>query len=44
MGRPAQLSASARLHAGKVGAIQVGGATTFVAEGEIDVPERFLTS
>ena len=44
MGRPAQISASARLQAGKVGAIQVGGATTFVAEGEIDVPERFLTS
>lgn len=42
MGRPARLAASARLEGGKVSAVSVGGATAFVAEGVIEVPERLL--
>jgi trans-2,3-dihydro-3-hydroxyanthranilate isomerase len=42
MGRPSRLEAEATLSGGKVVAVSVGGATTFVAEGEINVPERYL--
>jgi predicted PhzF superfamily epimerase YddE/YHI9 len=42
MGRPSRLEAEATLAGGKVVAISVGGATAFVAEGEIDIPEPYL--
>jgi trans-2,3-dihydro-3-hydroxyanthranilate isomerase len=42
MGRPSRLEASAFLEAGAVTAVSVGGASTFVAEGRIDVPEKYL--
>ena len=42
MGRPSRLEAEARLSGGQVVSISVGGSTAFVAEGEIDVPERCL--
>lgn len=42
MGRPSRLEAEAALDNGQVVAVSVGGATAFVAEGEIDVPERYL--
>ncbi|HET7708355.1 MAG TPA: PhzF family phenazine biosynthesis protein [Sphingomicrobium sp.] len=42
LGRPSRLEASATLAEGKVVAVSVGGATTFVAEGEIEVPEPYL--
>jgi len=40
MGRPSCLEAEATLSGGRVVTVSVGGATTFIAEGEIDVPER----
>ena len=42
MGRPSRLEASARLENGQVVAVSVGGASTFVAEGRITVPEHYL--
>lgn len=42
MGRPSTLSAAAQLRGGQVVAVEVGGATAFVAEGKIEVPERYL--
>ena len=42
MGRPSTIEASARLVEGMVTGIEVGGSVTFVAEGQIDVPQRYL--
>ena len=42
MRRPSRLEAEATLSGGQVATVSVGGATAFVAEGEIDVPERYL--
>ena len=42
MDRPSRLEAFATLAEGQVTAVGVGGATAFVAEGEIDVPEAYL--
>jgi len=42
MGRPSRLEASAYLENGTVVAVGVGGASSFVAEGQIEVPEPYL--
>jgi trans-2,3-dihydro-3-hydroxyanthranilate isomerase len=42
MGRPSRLEAEATLGDGRVAAVSVGGATAFVAEGEIAIPDRYL--
>jgi trans-2,3-dihydro-3-hydroxyanthranilate isomerase len=42
MGRPSRLYASAMVNDGQVTAVSVGGATTLIAEGEIDVPDAYL--
>jgi len=42
MGRPSFISASAEVAGGAVSAIEVGGSCAFVAEGKIEVPNRFL--
>jgi len=42
MGRPSLIRASVRVADGKIAEIGVEGATTFVAEGQIEVPDRFL--
>ena len=38
MGRPSQIEAEARKSEGVVTSVSVGGATTYIASGEIDVP------
>jgi trans-2,3-dihydro-3-hydroxyanthranilate isomerase len=42
MGRPSEIQAVARKADGEVVSVGVAGATAFVAEGEIEVPARFL--
>ena len=42
MGRPSLIRASARVEDGKVAEIGVGGATAFVATGQIEVPDELL--
>jgi trans-2,3-dihydro-3-hydroxyanthranilate isomerase len=42
MGRPSLIRASARVENGKVVAIEVGGASAFVADGQIEVPDHLL--
>ena len=42
MGRPSLLFVSAQVTDGEVRSIEVGGACAFVAEGKIDIPEKFL--
>ena len=42
MGRPSEIRATARKADGEVISVSVEGATAFIAEGEIEVPERFL--
>ena len=42
MGRPSLIRASARVADGKVAEIGVGGATAFVATGQIEVPDQLL--
>lgn len=44
MGRPSLLNVSATVEQGEVRSIEVGGGCAFVAEGKIEVPERFLDS
>ncbi len=43
MGRRSEIAASARKAGGKVVSISVGGASAYVASGEIEVPDTFLT-
>jgi len=42
MGRPSLIRASATVADGKIVEIGVGGASAFVAEGKIEIPDRFL--
>jgi trans-2,3-dihydro-3-hydroxyanthranilate isomerase len=42
MGRPSLIRASVTLEGGAVGSIYVGGGTAFVAQGQIEVPDRFV--
>jgi trans-2,3-dihydro-3-hydroxyanthranilate isomerase len=42
MGRPSLLTATARMEQGRIKYLDVGGSCAFVAQGQIDVPERFL--
>jgi trans-2,3-dihydro-3-hydroxyanthranilate isomerase len=42
MGRPSLIEASAVAEGGEVRSIEVGGATTLIAQGSIDVPEDYL--
>jgi trans-2,3-dihydro-3-hydroxyanthranilate isomerase len=42
MGRPSLIQASARVEGGKVVEIGVGGASAFVATGQIEVPDHLL--
>jgi trans-2,3-dihydro-3-hydroxyanthranilate isomerase len=42
MGRPSLLNVSAAVEQAEVRSIEVGGGCAFVAQGEIEVPERFL--
>jgi trans-2,3-dihydro-3-hydroxyanthranilate isomerase len=42
MGRPSLIRASARVEDGKITEIGVGGASAFVAQGQIEVPNQFL--
>jgi trans-2,3-dihydro-3-hydroxyanthranilate isomerase len=42
MGRPSLIRASARVEDGKVVEIGVGGATAFVATGQIEFPDQLL--
>ncbi len=42
MGRRSILNGAARLEAGKVTAVEVGGSAAVVASGEIEVPEKYL--
>jgi trans-2,3-dihydro-3-hydroxyanthranilate isomerase len=42
MGRPSLLSASAHLEGSELRSIEVGGGCAFVAEGKIEIPDRFL--
>lgn len=44
MGRPSEIRAAARKTDGEVVSVSVEGATTFIAEGEIEVPARFLAA
>jgi len=44
MGRASFISASAVGEAGKVRSIEVGGSSAFVAQGSIEVPDRFVDS
>lgn len=44
MGRPSEIEACARKSNGAVTSISVGGATAYVASGEIDVPRALLKS
>ena len=42
MGRPSMIRASARVDGGKIREIGVEGASAFVAEGRIEVPDQYL--
>lgn len=42
MGRPSLISASAVAEGGKVLSIAVGGSSAFIAQGSIEVPDRFV--
>jgi trans-2,3-dihydro-3-hydroxyanthranilate isomerase len=42
MGRRSEIEATASVAGGQVVSVSVGGATAFVAEGEIEVPARYL--
>jgi trans-2,3-dihydro-3-hydroxyanthranilate isomerase len=42
MGRPSLIRTSASVDGGEIRSIHVGGGCAFVAEGQIEVPERFL--
>jgi trans-2,3-dihydro-3-hydroxyanthranilate isomerase len=42
MGRPSFISASADVEEGRVKAIEVGGASAFIAEGRIEVPDHLI--
>lgn len=42
MGRPSLLKVAAQLDGGNVRSIEVGGGSAFVAEGKIEIPDRFL--
>jgi trans-2,3-dihydro-3-hydroxyanthranilate isomerase len=44
MGRPSEIEAEARKHNGVVTSVSVGGATTYIASGEIEVPPFALES
>jgi trans-2,3-dihydro-3-hydroxyanthranilate isomerase len=44
MGRPSEIEAAADKRDGTVTAIRVGGATSYVATGEIEVPAPYITS
>src|SRR5207249_6593284 len=44
MGRPSEIEAEARKSDGVVTSVSVGGATAYVASGEIDVPPSALVS
>jgi trans-2,3-dihydro-3-hydroxyanthranilate isomerase len=44
MGRRSEIDAEARKSDGVVTSVSVGGATTYVASGEIDVPPSALVS
>jgi trans-2,3-dihydro-3-hydroxyanthranilate isomerase len=44
MGRPSEIEAEARKRDGVVTSVSVGGATTYIASGEIDVPPFVLES
>jgi trans-2,3-dihydro-3-hydroxyanthranilate isomerase len=44
MGRPSELQAQARKSGGVVTSVSVGGATAYIASGEIDVPPSALVS
>ena len=44
MGRPSDIEAEARKSDGVVTSVSVGGATTYIASGEIDVPPSALVS
>lgn len=44
MDRRSDIRASARLVAGQVASVRVGGATTQVAEGAIEVAEQYLVA
>jgi len=43
MGRPSEMQLSAQVQNGAVVSTSVGGPAAFVAQGEIDVPEEFLS-
>ncbi len=43
MGRPSDIRALAEKSGGVVTSVSVGGATSYVAQGEIEVPAAFLT-
>ena len=42
MGRPSKIQSCARLRNAEVVGFEVGGSVTFVAEGQIDIPPRYL--
>jgi trans-2,3-dihydro-3-hydroxyanthranilate isomerase len=44
MGRPSEIEAEARMRDGVVTCVSVGGATTYIASGEIEVPPFALVS
>jgi trans-2,3-dihydro-3-hydroxyanthranilate isomerase len=44
MGRPGEIEAEARMRDGVVTSVSVGGATTYIASGEIEVPPSALES
>ena len=44
MGRPSDIEAEARKSKGVVTSVSVGGATTYIASGEIEVPQSALVS
>jgi trans-2,3-dihydro-3-hydroxyanthranilate isomerase len=44
MGRPSEIEAEARMRDGVVTSVSVGGATTYIASGEIEVPPFALVS
>jgi trans-2,3-dihydro-3-hydroxyanthranilate isomerase len=43
MGRPSEIDASAHKAGGVVTSVSVGGATTYVARGDIEVPRAFIS-
>jgi predicted PhzF superfamily epimerase YddE/YHI9 len=44
MGRRSEIEAEARKRDGVVTSVSVGGATTYIASGEIEVPQSALVS